>query len=103
MNSPLQRDVNSYARPRFALRTIRGGAARIHGHTFRPDERHMAYDGRLDGQRYAFGLYYDPDGEMLDFVSLWGTEGFYRDPDGEWPGPECIDGHFNWAWWRSAK
>lgn len=100
-------------RPRFALRTIRDGAVRIRGVVFRPDE---AYDGRFDGQRWLFGLYwgppnhsyYGPDGFCRDFVSLWGTEAMAKaksDAEYEalWPGPNCIDGTFRWEWWSSPR
>ena len=45
---------------------------------------------------------------MLPFVSLWGTEAAYHATTDEelnehWPGPECIDGYFNWEWWYTDK
>lgn len=42
---------------RFALRTVQDGTVTIDGNAYAPSERHMAYDGRLDGQRFAFGRY----------------------------------------------
>lgn len=96
------------------MRTIRNGRVRIRGVLFRPDEHHRAYDGRLDGQRWLFGLYwgpknydrYGPDGWCCAFVSLWGTEAAAlartdEDMQREWPGPNCIDGTFNWEWWHA--
>lgn len=103
------------SRPRFAVRTIKHGSVRIRGMVFRPDERHRAYDGRLDGQRWLFGLYWGPrnydryDAEgFASFVYLWGTEAAARatteeEMAREWPGPNCIDGTFNWEWWNAEK
>ncbi len=81
---------------------------RIRGLLFR------AYDGRLDGQRWAFGLYwgppnydrYGPDGWCRAFVCLWGTEAAARarndaEMKAEWPGPNCINGTFQWEWWHA--
>jgi hypothetical protein len=102
-------------RPRFALRTIRNGAVTIRGVVFRPDEHHLAYDGRLDNQRFAFGLYWGPenfnnygaDGWNRVVVCLWGSEAAYRATSDEehaalWPGPNCIDGVFAWEWWHAV-
>lgn len=102
------------SRKRFALRTIRNGAVRINGVVFRPDGCHRAYDGRLDGQRWLFGLYwgppnyqkYDSDGWCHAFVSLWGTEAAAQavteaEMSAAWPGPNCIDGEFAWEWWMA--
>ena len=61
----------------FVLRTIRNGQVKINGLIFRPDKRWLEYDGRLDGMRYAFGLYWRGD-EMEPFAELWGTEETYR-------------------------
>jgi hypothetical protein len=52
---------------------IRDGTVRINDLTFRPTNRWLEYDGRLDGMRYTFGLYWTGD-EMEPFVYLWGTE-----------------------------
>ena len=49
-------------KPRFALRTVRKSRVKINGIIFKPNEHHLAYDGRLDGLRMAFGLYYGPKG-----------------------------------------
>lgn len=92
------------------LRTIKDGRVTIYGRQYVPSVREdsFAYDGRLDGQRWAFGLYPDPS-----YVSLWGSEAAYRDPgmpDGDWPadpdnwpGEACIDGVFVWEWWRLVE
>lgn len=100
---PTAEDIEAWDRKtahrRFVLRTIHDGHVRINGKTYAPNDQHLAYDGRLDGMRFAFGLY---DG--FPFVSLWGTERTYNsdDPDADWPGPQCVDGGFPWLWWRAA-
>ena len=88
----------------FVLRTIVDGKVQIDGKVFVPSSRFMEYDGRLNGMRYAFGLYWCSD-ELEPYVSLWGTEEAYRAvgapeyDDMEWPGPDAVDGYFPWAWW----
>lgn len=62
---------------RFVIRTIKNGQVKIFGRVFKPTDKWLKYDGRLDGQRYAFGLYWSGD-EMLPFVELWGLEEAYR-------------------------
>jgi hypothetical protein len=88
-------------RKRFVIRKIRTGRAKILGRWYYPSEIHLEYDGRLDEMRYAFSLYYDTEGNLEDFVGLWGTERAFRNPDEDWPGPECFDGYFNWYWWHT--
>ena len=114
MSQSLKNEATKTRRPRFALRTIKDGAVKIRGLVFRPEQRHRAYDGRLDGKRYLFGLYwgppnydrYGPDGWLRAFVSLWGSEEAARAQTDEemaamWPGPECVDGAFVWEVWRA--
>ena len=91
---------------RFAVRTVRSGRVKIGGLVFAPSEQFLAYDGRLDGQRFAFGRYrrgrsYEP------FVALWGTEDafLYRGEDFEermFEEPHCIDGKYSWTWWYAV-
>lgn len=83
----------------FVIRTIHNGCVCIFGRDYRPDEQHRRYDGRLDGQRFAFGLY---DGRP-DLISLWGTERAFRsdDENTDWPGPACVDGYFPWVFWST--
>lgn len=78
----------------FVTRTIKDGRVKIYGRIYRPDNCYMTYDGRLDGMRYMFGLYYRSDGELEDFVYLGCMEGSRTF------GPECVEGHFPWMWWR---
>ena len=98
---------------RFVIRTIKNGQVKIYGRVFKPSEQWLEYDGRLDGQRWAFGLYWNGD-KMLDFVELWGTEeayiAAYKDETWEayckaWPiMPGCIQDEngvwtYPWATW----
>lgn len=93
----------------FVIRTIRDGQAKINGLVFRPSSQWLEYDGRLDGMRYAFGLYWTGD-EMQSYVHLWGTEEAYRAEDWaqyckEHPAnerPECVDGWCNWDFWPAV-
>jgi hypothetical protein len=80
---------------RFAIRTVKDGRVTIKGRQYEPDANHMEYDGRLDGMRFAFGLYHG----RPDLVSLWGTEAAYWAVDDDakfeelWnSAPECVDG-----------
>lgn len=89
---------------RMVLRTIQNGHITIHGRTYRPETRHMPYDGRLDGMRYAFGRY----STLPNTVTLWGTEEMYRmaetDPRFEelWANaPDVVNGGYPWMWWHA--
>ena len=98
-------------RPRFLIRRIRNGSVVIKDTVFRPDETHMKYDGRLEGMRYAFGLYWTGDEWNNKFVYLWGPEEMYRaatddeDRYKEMHGktPDCVDGVFVWQKWNADK
>ena len=83
------------------LRTIRKGKVKFHNHWFAVDEHHQAYDGRLDGMRYAFAVYPTKAG-FEPYLSLWGTEAQYRNADAP-PGPEVIDGTILWYWWHEEN
>jgi hypothetical protein len=86
---------------RLVIRTIRNGRVKINGRVFVPDQRYMAYDGRLDGMRYAFGLY--ATSEILKpFVSLWGSEKEFRG-DKNTERPEIVDGALPWVFWFEQK
>lgn len=61
----------------FVIRTIRNGQVKIFHKIFVPSKKWLEYDGRLDGQRWAFALYWRGD-KMLPFVELWGSEEEYR-------------------------
>lgn len=97
----------SWGNRNHALRTVKGGAVKIRGRIFRPKTGGSLrpYAGELDGQRFAFSLYYLGKEWRPEFVALWGSEASYRwngegdDPD--WPGANCIDGVFHWGWWES--
>lgn len=85
---------------RFAVRTVRPGTVRIGGVLFRPDDCYQVYDGRLDGQRFAFGRYVTAD-VYEPYVSLWGTEAAYRGQCDPGTGPELVDGGYPWMHWRA--
>jgi hypothetical protein len=103
---------------RFVLRTVKGGQVTIDGRQFAPDEKYMAYDGRLEGLRFAFGVYHY-DARM---VALWGSEDAYmatrrtassadqaRYACGECDSPEVVDipgavgGVLPWYFWREVR
>jgi hypothetical protein len=93
----------------FVVRTVRDGQVTIYGRQFAPDGNHMAYDGRLEGLRFAFGRYpHDPH-----VVALWGSEDAYmairrtapeadqeRYERGECDQPEVVDGAMPWYFWH---
>lgn len=79
---------------RYVVRTVKNGAVRIGGKVFRPRDWHMEYDGRLEGERLAFGRYeeYSEGGPVwAEFVSLLSTE------DGR--EPPIINGAYYWMFW----
>lgn len=78
------------------IRTVRGGRVRINGRDYAPDARHMAYDGRLEGRRFAFGTYLSRPG----LACLWGTEEAYRGRGAVSDGPHVVDGRLPWTFWR---
>ncbi len=82
-------------------RTIRNGAVRIGGRIYRPSEQHMPYDGRLDGLRYAFGVYPYREG----VVSLHSVAGSVNSEDDNvvLEGPHCVDGYYPWLWWDAQN
>jgi len=107
----------SWGKRRFVIRTICNGQVKILGFTFRPSNQWMEYDGRLDGMRFAFGLYYTGD-VREPFVYQWGTEAAFRAPyltseiaklngveqdENYWPGPECVDDYFPWIFWYARE
>ena len=85
---------------RFVLRTVRHGSVKVLGRIFRPSNEHLEYDGRLEGERLAFGLY--PDfGE--DVISLWGTEKEYKQRRLNSNSSYEVDGTLPWIWWKQLK
>ena len=89
----------------WAMRTVRYGRVKIGGAWYYPDPLFLAYDGRLDGQRFLFGRYPVGDETYLPYICLWGTEALARAPDDAayaalWgKGPEVVDGSLPWEWW----
>ena len=100
-------DLTTYThsnRRHWAMRTVRQGRVKICGEYYYPDTRYLAYDGRLDGQRFLFGRY--PVGETyLPYVCLWGSVALALAPDDTtydalWgTGPEVVEGTYPWEWW----
>lgn len=100
---------------RFVIRTIKDGQVKIFGRIFKPSTRWLQYDGRLDGTRWAFGLYWNGD-IQLPFVGLWGTEEAYLAAyeEGTWRdycetrflAPDMVyseelkNWYYPWATWR---
>ena len=100
------------SKPRFAIRTIRNGRVKIFHRWFEPQEKWEEYDGRLEGLRYAFGLYYNPHypyvnptESMEPYVYLWGSEEQYHDPELlDFRGPEITkDGGLPWIFWNEVE
>jgi hypothetical protein len=98
--------------PTFVLRTVKDGQVTIYGRQFAPDENHMAYDGCLEGLRFAFGRYRH-DARM---AALWGSEDAYmatrrtaseadqaRFERGECDQPEVVNGAMPWMFWHEVR
>lgn len=83
-------------RRNFVCRKIRNGRVRIYGRWYYPSERFTKYDGRLDGSRWRFGLYWS-EGQMMNICGLHSEVG-----DDSWPGRACVDGKFPWYWWTAG-
>lgn len=92
----------------FVTRTIIKGRVKIKGKWFYPSDQFMKYDGRLDGQRVAFGLYPAHMGKMkqyTEYVAMWGSEKEWEDSKkgihtmrfGE------VNGTIPWYWWYTKK
>ena len=89
----------------FVVRTIRKGAVVIDKMVFRPSETHKAYDGRLDGLRYAFGRYRDYERVgWKPLAYLWGTEAQFRNRETmQIEGPHVVDGTMPWEFWHGEQ
>ena len=91
----------------FAIRTVVKGTVKIGGRVYQVDERHLKYDGRLDGQRFAFlRLFQEKENgqgiEYQPFIALWSTEQNFSDLWNTGEGPERImDGI--WVWWEARQ
>lgn len=90
-----------------ALRTVKDGTVIIDGIKYYPDDRNMKYDGRLDGLKLRFGIYQYGIRRSL-FVSMWGTEEFYKSQitDEDWK-KNCdtimVNGVDYWSFWYPLK
>ena len=103
---------------RWVNRTCKNGRVKINGRYFAPSQAFAEYDGRFEGMRLVFGLYFDnlPDTKietMVDFVYLWGTEAYYDAlVKAEWNHDKTTieirkdteimvkDGILPWLWWN---
>ena len=92
----LEKTLSRVWRPIRGVRTVRNGRVRLHGRTWKPDERHAIYDGRLDGQRFFFIEYRDP---VEPLVALWGSEAEYREEPNP-VSPQVVEGTLPWYFWK---
>lgn len=86
----------------WAVRTIRDGRVKIGGYYYTPSSRHLRYDGRLDGKRYAFARYWEGD-RRCPFVALWGTEEAFKKAAPAATDPSIVDGALPWMWWNQES
>jgi len=82
----------------FVTRTIKNGRVKINGNTYKPDEKSVKYDGRLDGTRYVFGVYTG----LEDVVAMWGKEETSKILVNT-AASEIINGTLPWYWWRKGS
>ena len=75
-------------------RTVKNGRVHVAGKVYEPDGWHAAYDGRLDGMRCSFALYYRYP-RLLALIGVVGYEAMQ--------GPDCIDGAFPWYFWHEVE
>lgn len=98
------------SKTRFAIRTIqKGGWVTIFGMKMRPSSQWLKYDGKLDGMRYNFGLYWSGD-KLEPFAELWGTEAMHKAVDEDSfsilydADPQAMDdGRLPWMWWGTEE
>jgi hypothetical protein len=86
---------------KWVTRTIKNGAVKIGGVTFRPFslEGEMPYDGRWEGRQARFARYWTEDWYQLH---VW-LQGFADEDPEVWPGDTCVDGVFLWSDWMADK
>jgi hypothetical protein len=70
---------------RYATRKVRKGRVKIFGKWYYPEDSLREYDGRFDGVKCTFNLYYNADRQLENFVGLWDTK-------------DC-----HWTWWVAYK
>jgi hypothetical protein len=93
-------------RVRFAIRKVKDGKVKIFGKFFSPSEQWLKYDGRLDNQKFAFGLYYGAKSDREGYVCLWGTEKEYKSHSvgKEWSNEiYMVDNSLPWLWWNEVE
>ncbi len=83
---------------RWHTRTIHSGQVKILGRTYEPSQAWLTYDGRLDGMRYVFALYFTGD-MVLPYVCCWGSEEQYRSAENLASDKMLVDGYYPWAVW----
>jgi hypothetical protein len=88
----------NYTSKTFAIRKVKNGKIKIGNIYYKPQEHHMKYDGRLEGQRFAFGRYLHKE----DIVSLWGTLEYFFDENASSDGPHVVDGTYPWLFWEKV-
>ena len=96
------REINH--KKNFVIRTIKNGKVKVFNNWFKPREE---YHGELDGQRWAFGIYYTGN-LMMNTLYLWGTKALYEsvNEDDEYSRQWGLqpnvstDGVIHWTWWE---
>lgn len=91
------------------VRTIKDGKVTIGGKVYAPKKREneLPYTGKLDGTRYVFHRYADPNAPdgFAPFVYMSQPEKWsdgYTDADGvPWP-PHCFNGFVHWEFWETT-
>lgn len=62
----------------FVIRTVKNGSVTVNGIQFFVGfDSEFPYDGRWEGMRFAFSLYYIGDRQEM-VINLWGTEEYYK-------------------------
>ncbi len=92
---------------RSTTRTIVDGRVLVDGRYFYPEDKHMEYDGRLDGLRYHFGRYYvgDKPTNLISMIrQVDSPVGFDPDNPASYSEnrPEIIDGGLPWLFWKAV-
>lgn len=98
----------------FVIRTVKDGRVKIGNTYFYPENKYEEYDGRLEGMRFAFGLYAKVYGlsfgggkppvsyrgeEYEPVITLWGTEEEFEQKNVAVSPPYAVNGRLPWMWW----
>ena len=91
----------------FVIRTIRNGQVKVDGKIYKPDDVWLKYDGRFDGQRFAFGKYKTGVNGFEPYIAMWGTEALFKCNDAEYEilskahiSDGSVNGTLPWSVWR---